>query len=80
MRVMGDQARVLWQLSQESELATWLPGLPVAREPLWQEEQLPLTPSWLKRAFAQLLVLWQVSQVLLDGTWLPGLPVAFEPL
>ncbi|RME33444.1 MAG: hypothetical protein D6786_07670 [Gammaproteobacteria bacterium] len=53
--------------------------LPLAVEPLWQEEQEPVTPVWSNTA-DQELVRWQSSQRSLEGMWLPGLPRALLPL
>ncbi|TAK53372.1 MAG: hypothetical protein EPO25_11055 [Gammaproteobacteria bacterium] len=58
----------------------WLVGLPVARRPLWQLLQLPITWLWSTRAGIQPLVVWQVSQALLVATWADPLPLATLPL
>jgi hypothetical protein len=58
LKVAGFQALVLWQVSQEAVVGTWLADLPVAVLPLWQVEQAPgATPVWLKLAGVQALVL-----------------------
>ncbi|PUB81837.1 MAG: hypothetical protein DBP02_16590 [gamma proteobacterium symbiont of Ctena orbiculata] len=54
--------------------------MPVACTPSWHDEQLPVTPSWLKLLICQLLVLWQVSHGALVSTWDGLLPVAISPL
>ncbi len=81
LNVAGIQAVVRWQVSHEAVVGTWLLGLPVAVEPLWQVEQVPgAIPVWLNVAGNQAVVLWQVSQEADVGTWLLALPVAVEPL
>jgi len=71
---------VTWQLSQVFDDNICAAFLPVARVPLWQVTQLPLTALWSKRTFVQLVVTWQSSQVFDDGMWLAVLPVAVTPL
>ena len=45
----------------------WFAVLPVAVVPLWQLTQFPVTPEWLKPAFAKLVNdLWQSSHTLFD--------------
>jgi hypothetical protein len=62
--VAGNQARVLWQISQEALVGRWSEGLPLEIEPLWQVLHWPgLTVSWLNVAGVQARVLWQLSQL-----------------
>ena len=49
--VAGVQALVRWQVSHAAEVEMWLPGLPLAVEPLWQVAQVPAaTPLWFINA------------------------------
>ena len=39
--VIGRQLKVLWQESQDADVAMWLEGLPFAVVPLWHVAQVP---------------------------------------
>ena len=55
--------------------------MPVAFVPLWQLEQLPVMPVWLKPvAGFQAVVLWQLLHSAVVAMWVGGLPVAVVPL
>jgi hypothetical protein len=55
--------------------------LPVAADPLWQDEQVPgATELWLKLAGSQAVVRWQLSHEAVVGIWPLGLPLAVLPL
>lgn len=71
---------LVWQLSHALVEAMWLAPLPVAVDPLWQPEQLPVTPACEKSAGVQAFVRWQSEHWAVVGTWLLGLPGAIEPL
>ena len=70
-----------WQESQDFAVTKWLPGLPLARAPLWQMTQVAgATPIWLNVAGFHVVVRWQESHEAVVGRWLPSLPGALEPL
>ena len=54
--------------------------LPVAAVPLWQEEQVAVTPAWLKLAGVHAVVRWQSEHW--PEVWMcdAGLPGATVPL
>jgi hypothetical protein len=61
----GFHAEVEWQEAQLEAVGMWVEDLPVAEEPLWQEEQLVAAVKrvWSGLAPAHVEVdLWQLSQ------------------
>ena len=76
----GLQALVVWQASQALVVVICVADLPVACVPLWQLEQLPLIPAWLKLAGVQAEVEWQSLHCAVVAMWLAGLPAALLPL
>lgn len=79
--IVGVQAVVRWQASQDLVVAKWLPDLPVAVLPLWQVLQLPgVIAVWLNVAGVHAVVRWHWSQLAVVGRWLAFLPAAVVPL
>jgi hypothetical protein len=73
----GRYEEVRWQVSQDAVVTTWPAGLPVAWFPLWHVAQLPgCTPTWLKRAPANVAVVWQALQGWVTGMWFLGITTA----
>ena len=76
----GLQTLVVWQASQALVVVICVADLPVAWFPLWQLEQLPLIPAWLKFAGVQALVEWQSLHCAVVAIWLLDLPLALVAL
>ena len=71
---------VVWQASQALVVVICVADLPVAWVPLWQLEQLPLIPAWLKFAGVQAEVEWQSLHCAVVAMCVAGLPAAVVPL
>jgi len=79
--VTGVQLVVRWQESQDRVVTKWLPCLPFALAPLWQDtHDFGAIPVCVKFAGVHEVVRWHESHDIAVGRWLPGLPFAPAPL
>ena len=78
--VTGFQVLVEWQSAHKLLVLIWVAGLPVAVVPLWQVEQVAVTPVCEKVAGVHAAVPWHEPQSAEVGRCVAGLPVAALPL